>query len=235
MKRSIHSFRLVVLAATFLGTNGFLARAASALVLAEPDPAGFVYSYAVAPTTDQAIHQAMLKLDLASHPDWRFGWNATGIQGYSVLAAEPDANGRFRIYGLSTGGLDLASACGGALRAALSNGASAPRIMAFWADVSLSSPIMLSPLNGQTSVPRPTTLTWNAVRFAGSYEVQIEYLPTGGTAQLVERVVVQGLGHTSYQLGPGRNYRWRVQAISDEGSIRGSWSPYSRFATRITR
>lgn len=89
--------------------------------------------------------------------------------------------------------------------------------------------------NGQTAVPRPTTLTWNAVRFAGSYEVQVDYLSTGGSAQLVERVSVNGLSHTSYQLGPGGKYRWRVQAISDETSIRSSWSPFCQLATRITR
>lgn len=225
---------LTVFATILLNLGGMSSSAATALILARTG-GGWVHAWAVAPTKPEAIRQAQLNLMYQGYPAWPSVTLTSEVPGYGALVAETDANGYLLYIGYDAGKPTLDEAVRSATQRAVGNGARTPRTMSAWADVALVNPRTLSPLQGQAGVHRPTTLTWGAVPFAGSYEVQIEYVPAAGPAQLVDRSLVTGLSYVSSALGPGRNYRWRVQAISEERSVRSPWSPYSRFSTRVTR
>ena len=99
--------------------------------------------------------------------------------------------------------------------------------------VIVSQPQLLTPTNGQIGVHRPTTLDWQDVPGATAYRLVVDYLPNDGSGsgrQRVEDVTVTSSTFTSQNLGPGRNYYWKVRAIY--ATDFGPWSDEWHFATR---
>ncbi len=93
-----------------------------------------------------------------------------------------------------------------------------------------AAPVQVSPADGHVYniFPRVTTLSWNAVPGATSYEVRTQYCNTVGTN--CEPLTTTTVTETSYtfnfvgaQIG-----RWRVRAINGLG-MNGDWSPWRTF------
>jgi subtilisin family serine protease len=93
--------------------------------------------------------------------------------------------------------------------------------------VSLTAPILLSPANAATNIPTSTTLSWQAVGGAASYEVQIST-----RSNFSRNTSTANTSNTSASLsGLARNtnYYWRVRAVA--GSTQSDWSTAWVFKT----
>ena len=93
--------------------------------------------------------------------------------------------------------------------------------------VSLTAPILLSPANAASNIPTSTTLSWQAVGGAASYEVQIStrsnFSTITGSANTTNTTAnVSGLARNT-------NYYWRVRAVA--GSTQSAWSTVWTFKT----
>lgn len=206
------------------------ATAASAVVFVKTAN-GWAHDYGLGQTTAAAARAAKLKLIQRGYSVWIAFTMSSGVNGYGAVVGDSKDGG---FFGAEAGAPTLAAAVSVATARAVQNGAKATKVLSSWADITLTEPRTISPAANQTGVHRPTTFTWAGVPYAGNYELQIEYVSSTGSVSVVDLATVSGQTYTSMKLGPGRNYRWKVRAISEEGSVRSPWSPYSRFATRIT-
>ncbi len=93
--------------------------------------------------------------------------------------------------------------------------------------VSLAAPVLSSPANFAINIPTSTTLTWNSVAGATSYEVQISTRSNFST--IIGSVNTPNTTATVSGLARNTNYYWRVRAVA--GSTRSAWSAAWTFKT----
>jgi len=93
--------------------------------------------------------------------------------------------------------------------------------------VTLAAPVLSSPANFAVNIPTSTTLTWNSVAGATSYEIQISTrsnfsVITGSVNTSNTTATVSGLARNT-------SYYWRVRAVA--GTTRSAWSAAWTFKT----
>ena len=93
--------------------------------------------------------------------------------------------------------------------------------------VSLVAPVLSSPGNFSINVPTTTTLAWNSVAGAVSYEVQISTRSNFRT--IVASINTSNTSASLSGLARNTNYYWRVVAVA--GSTRSAWSTAWTFKT----
>lgn len=89
----------------------------------------------------------------------------------------------------------------------------------------LSAPALASPASGASCQPLTTTVSWNSMPGASSYQVQL-----GTSCGLGTVYAVGGTSRTYSGLGVGTTYYWRVRGRDACGSL-GAWSSCYSFAT----
>jgi len=206
--------------------------AASAIAYGYPVNSAWPYAVAVNPSYVTAVKQAKDDLRARGYRPFISGYDLG--RGYYALAGDVDAAGNLRGMGVGTACLTQRAAMELAIQRARAQGAKQPKVVRTWADIDFPTVRPLTPITGQVKVHRPTTFTWAAVPLAGKYNVQVEYLPPGRPATQVDISTVTGTSYISQKLGPGRTYRWRIQAVSEEGSVTGPWCAWRSFSTRVT-
>jgi hypothetical protein len=83
----------------------------------------------------------------------------------------------------------------------------------------LMAPILSSPANAAIVTTKTAALAWNYVSGASAYEVQ-----WGTSTDFVGATRVMTASMTTYEVGGGATYYWRVRAV---GSTSGTFSPWS--------
>ncbi len=94
------------------------------------------------------------------------------------------------------------------------------------------APVLLSPLDGATSLPLVDSLEWNTSQGARSYRVELSRSSAFDSQLLTDTVV----SVTSLSTGPlvsGTTYYWRVNAENNLGS--SGWSSVWKFTTSVTQ
>ncbi|MFC5270244.1 LamG-like jellyroll fold domain-containing protein [Adhaeribacter terreus] len=91
-----------------------------------------------------------------------------------------------------------------------------------------ATPTLVSPANSAINIPLSTTLSWNAVTYAQSYQMQLATTPDFLT--LVKDTSNISIPNTSVSgLNTSTQYYWRIRAINTSGS--SSWSVVRSFTT----
>ncbi len=93
------------------------------------------------------------------------------------------------------------------------------------------APTLVSPSNGQTSVPTSTTLSWNAVSGAVTYRVQVATSSNFTSGIIVDDSTQTTLSRNIGPLQNGTQYFWRVNASNPGGA--GLYSTVSNFTTVV--
>ena len=88
-----------------------------------------------------------------------------------------------------------------------------------------SSPILLSPLSGSTGLQIPCKLTWNKVRNASCYQLQVSEKSDFSSLIYMDTLIVDTIKQISY-LNYSMTYYWRVLA-KDLGGIGNYSSPWN--------
>lgn len=95
-----------------------------------------------------------------------------------------------------------------------------------------STPILISPYNGQTGISTNPTLDWSDVYSANSYDVQV--CSDNGCSSVVRSAnIVSSQWTVSPALNQGTTYYWRVRANNSCGP--GNWSSAWSFTTISTQ
>ena len=95
-----------------------------------------------------------------------------------------------------------------------------------------STPTLVSPENGATSVSRAPTFEWNSSTGATSYRIQVSARPAFSTL-VHDQSGITSTSTTTAKLGAGTTYYWRVNATSSSGT--SNWSAVWSFKTWGTR
>lgn len=95
-------------------------------------------------------------------------------------------------------------------------------------------PVMVLPGNKANTNDTTPTLTWNAVPYGNTYQVQIATRPNFALSFMVQDSIrgVGVLNYTATTLAEG-TYHWRVRAINVNGEF-GAWSAVRSFTVDIT-
>jgi hypothetical protein len=94
------------------------------------------------------------------------------------------------------------------------------------------TPAITAPVSGLVTNNTTPTLTWNAVAFANTYEVQIDDLSTFAAPVYREVTGITTLNHTLTTLPEGKYY-WRVRARNVNNAA-GPWAAYRYFTIDTT-
>jgi hypothetical protein len=228
----------LAIAALALAANYASAQAATSVVVMF-SKFEYVYDYATADTVEEAKTMASLNLLLRGYTI-RTGYYPLGAinypqHGYTAVAGEYNSLNRLVYLGVGFNESSLAAAQQEALKSAIASKAKAPKVITSIVDVTIPTPSQMSPAANQTGVHRPTTFIWAQGNGVGLYEIQVDFVPDQGTPYLIDSSKTKTTSYTSLKLGPGRTYRWRVRAWSQDNLVASRWSSYRQFSTRVTQ
>jgi len=97
--------------------------------------------------------------------------------------------------------------------------------------ISVSTPILTSPVNGAIGVSTNSTLNWNASSGAISYRLQLS-TNSGFSPLLIDSSGITGTSYSVSGLAKNASYYWRVSAANAGGT--SSYSSMSNFTTGTT-
>jgi hypothetical protein len=93
-----------------------------------------------------------------------------------------------------------------------------------------STPLMISPLNGQYEVPINPTFTWNETVGATSYQFQLS-ADSNFSSPMINKSGITSPMFDLIGLDRNRTYYWRINAANALGT--SLWSPFRKFSTIV--
>jgi hypothetical protein len=96
--------------------------------------------------------------------------------------------------------------------------------------VFLDAPVLLTPADGEFGVPLKPTFTWDVVKDALSYDIQVSTVDTFLPSVIKENTLTPYFTPSSMRLEPQTTYYWRVRANGKY--MHGLWSATFSFTTR---